>query len=246
MRAIVMHQTGEPEVLRLVPLPAVPGAEAAGTVIPSGVSPAGAVAAAPAAVALGLLETAALTGGETVLAESGASAVGGYLIQLAREMGAGKVIATAGTPARREHAHKLGADIVLDHAQPGWPGAMREALDGSAVDVAFESIGGPSAQRVLGTLTPGTGRMLCYGNLSGEEATVDLAALRGSGVTVTGCGGSAWFGHILGRCRPEIFRRLAQGRLRPLPATVLPLDQAAQAHQRIEDHAAQGKIILAP
>lgn len=322
MRAIVMHQTGGPEVLRLeeipapepgpgqllvrveaigvsffetqmragslplpVPLPAVPGAEAAGTVtaagagadpgligqrvavltggigsyaeyaavpaamatvIPGGVSPADAVAAAPAAVALGLLEKAALVGGETVLAESGASAVGGYLIQLAREAGAGKVIATAGTPARREHASKFGADIVLDHAQPDWPGALREALGGPGVDVAFESIGGPSAQQVAGMLTPGTGRMLCYGNLSGEPATVDLAALRGSGVTVTGCGGPAWFGHILGRCRPEIFRRLAQGRLRLLPATVLPLEEAAKAHQRIEDRTAQGKIILAP
>jgi hypothetical protein len=115
--------------------------------------------------------------------------VGGYLIQLAREAGAGKVIATAGTPARREHARELGADMVLDHAQPGWPQALREALGGPAVDVAFESIGGPSAQQVTGTLTPGTGQMLCYGNLSGESATVDLAALRGSGVTVTGCGG---------------------------------------------------------
>jgi NADPH:quinone reductase len=322
MRAIVMHQTGGPEVLRLeevpapepgpgqllvrveaigvsffetqmragglslpVPLPAVLGAEAAGavaaagagadpgligqrvavltggmgsyaeyaavpaamaTVLPGGVSPADAVAAAPAAVALGLLEKAALAGGETVLAESGASSVGGYLIQLAREAGAGKVIATAGTPARREHARKLGADIVLDHAQPGWPGALRETLDGSAVDVAFESIGGPAAQQVLGTLTPGTGRMLCYGNLSGEPAAVDLAALRSSGVTVTGCGGPAWFGHVLGRCRPEIFRRLAEGRLRPLPATILPLDQATAAHQRIEDHAALGKIVLVP
>jgi len=322
MRAIVMHQTGGPEVLRLeeipapepgpgqllvrveaigvsffetqmragglplpVPLPAVPGAEAAGTVtaagagadpgligqqvavltggtgsyaeyaavpavmatvLPGGVSPADAVAAAPAAVALGLLEKAALAGGETVLAESAASSVGGYLVQLAREAGAGKVIATAGTPARREHARKLGADIVLDHARPGWPQALREALGGPAVDVAFESIGGPSAQQVAGTLTPGTGRMLCYGNLSGEPAAVDLSALRASGVTVTGCGGPAWFGHVLGRCRPEIFRRLAEGRLRPLPATILPLDQATAAHQRIEDHAALGKIVLVP
>lgn len=64
---------------------------------------------------------------------------------------------------------------------------------------------------------------------------------------MAGCGGSAWFGHILGRCRPEIFGRLAGGRLRPLPATVLPLDQAAAAaHQRIEDHAALGKIVLVP
>jgi NADPH:quinone reductase-like Zn-dependent oxidoreductase len=322
MRAIVMHQTGGPEVLRLeeIPapepgpgqflvrveaiavssfearmragglplpgrLPAVPGAEAAGTVtrtgagaderlagkrvavvtggmgsyaeyvavpatmateIPGGLSPADAVAVAPGGVALGLLDKAALSPGDTVLAEAGASTVGSYLIQFAREAGAGRIIATAGTPARRGHVHALGADIVLDHAQPDWPQALRDALDGSTVDVAFESIGGPAAQQVAGTLTPGTGRMVCYGNLSGEPTIIDLATLRGSGATVTGCGGPAWFTHVLTRSRPEIFRRALDGSVRPRPDSVMPLEEAAKAHQRIEDRAAQGRIILVP
>lgn len=322
MRAIVMHNTGGPEVLRLeevpvpepgpgqllvrveaiavssfeaqmragvlplpVRLPAVPGAEAAGTVtkvgagaeerlagkrvavvtggmgsyaeyvavpaamateIPPGLSAADAVAVAPGGVALGLLDKAALSPGDTVLAEAGASAVGSYLVQLAREAGAGRIIATAGTPARREHVRALGADIVLDHAEPGWPAALREALDGTTLDVAFESIGGPAAQQVLGTLTTGTGRMLCYGNLSGELTAVDLAALRGSGATATGCGGPAWFTHILTRCRPEIFRRALDRRTRPLLDSVMPLEEAAKAHQRIEDRAALGRIVLVP
>jgi NADPH:quinone reductase-like Zn-dependent oxidoreductase len=216
------------------------------TEIPGGLSPADAVAVAPGGVALGLLDKAALSPGDTVLAEAGASAVGSYLIQLAREAGARRIIATAGTQARREHMRALGADIVLDHAQPGWPQALREALDGSTVDVAFESIGGPAAQQVAGTLTPGTGRMLCYGNLSGEPAAIDLAALRGSGTTATGCGGPAWFTHILTQSRPEIFRRAIDGRTRPLVDSVMPLGEAAKAHQRIEDRAAQGRIILIP
>ena len=322
MRAIVMHQTGGPEVLRLeeipVPepgpgqllvrveaiavssfeaqlragslplpggLPAVPGAEAAGTVtrtgagaderlagkrvavvtggrgsyaeyvavpaamateIPGGLAAAGAVAVAPGGVALGLLDKAALRPGDTVLAEAGASAVGSYLIQLAREAGAGTIIATAGTPARREHVRALGADIVLDHAEQAWPQALREALDGATVDVAFESIGGPSAQQVAGTLTPGTGRIVCYGNLSGEPAVIDLAVLRASGATATGCGGPAWFTHVLTRARPEIFRRALDGRVRPLTDSVMPLEEAAKAHQRIEDRVSQGRIILVP
>ena len=216
------------------------------TEIPDGLSPADAVAMVPGGVALGLLGKAALSPGDTVLAEAGASAVGSYLIQFAREAGAGRVIATAGTPARREHVRALGADTVLDHTDPGWPQALREALDGATVDAAFESIGGPAAQQVVGTLTPGTGRMLAYGNLSGEPAIIDLAALRSSGTTATGCGGPAWFTHVLTRSRPEIFRRALDGRSRPLVYSVMPLSEAAKAHQRIEDRAAQGRIILVP
>jgi NADPH:quinone reductase-like Zn-dependent oxidoreductase len=266
-------------------LPAVPGAEAAGTVtaagagadqgligkrvavvtggrgsyaeyvavpaamateVPGGLPAADAVAVAPGGVALALLDKAALRPGDTVLAEAGASAVGTYLVQLAREAGAGKIIATAGTPARREHVRALGADIVLDHSEPGWPQALREALDGATIEVAFESIGGPAAQQVAGTLTPGTGRMVCYGNLSGEAAVIDLAMLRASGTTATGCGGPAWFTHVLTRSRPEIFRRALDGRVRPLTDSVMPLEEAAKAHQRIEDRAAQGRIILVP
>jgi NADPH2:quinone reductase len=223
---------------------AVPAAMA--TVIPGGISPADAIAAAPGGIALGLLEKAALAARDTVLVESGAGSVGGYLIQLAREMDAGRVIATAGTPARREHARKLGADAVLDHTQPGWPQALREELDGATVDVAFSSIGGPAAAQVLGTLTPGTGRMLCYGNISGEPSAIDLAAVRSSGTMVTGCSGPAWFRDILDRCRPEIFQRLAEGRTRALLDSAMPLSEAAQAHQRIEDRAALGKIVLIP
>jgi NADPH2:quinone reductase len=322
MRAIVIHRTGEPEVLQLedvpapeagpgqllvrteavgvnffetqmragqLPLPAglpiVPGAEAAGTVtsvgtgadrgllgkrvalvtggmgsyaeyiavpaamttvIPGGISPVDAIATAPGGIALGLLEKAALAGRDTVLVESGAGSVGSYLIQLAREMGAGRVVTTAGTVARREYARELGADIVLDHTQPGWPQALREAMDGATVDAAFDSIGGPAAAQVLGMLTPSTGRMLCYGNNSGEPSAIDLSAVRSSGATVIGCGGPAWFTHILGRCRPEIFQRLAQGRTRALLDSVMPVSDAAKAHQRIEDGIAQGKIVLIP
>ena len=140
----------------------------------------------------------------------------------------------------------LGADIVLDHTGQAWPRALREALDGATVDVAFESTGGPAAQQLADPPTPGTGRMVCYGNLSGEPAVIDLAVLRASGTTATGCGGPAWFTHVLTRTRPEIFRRALDGRVRALTDSVMPLEEAAKAHQRIEDRAAQGRIILVP
>ncbi|GAA2839646.1 hypothetical protein GCM10020220_030780 [Nonomuraea rubra] len=87
--------------------------------VPDGLTPEQALAgAAPGALALALLHKAALSGGGTVLVEAGASSVGAYLVRHAKEFGAGHVIATAGTPAKRERAAELGADTVLDHNTP--------------------------------------------------------------------------------------------------------------------------------
>ncbi|WP_163572961.1 quinone oxidoreductase family protein [Fodinicola feengrottensis] len=69
------------------------------TEIPDGLSAVDAVAVGGmAATALAVLQDAELAGGETVLIESAAGQVGGYLAQLARRAGAGRIIGTAGSP----------------------------------------------------------------------------------------------------------------------------------------------------
>jgi NADPH2:quinone reductase len=47
-------------------------------------------------------------------------------------------------------------------------------------------------------------------------------------------------------CYPQILARLAQGSTRALVDSVLPLADAAKAHQRIDDRSAIGKIVLMP
>ncbi|GAA3670272.1 zinc-binding dehydrogenase [Nonomuraea antimicrobica] len=207
--------------------------------VPDGVTPEEALAVAtPGAIALGLLHRARFAGGETILVEAGTSSVGTYLVQHAKEFGAGHVIATAGSPDKRDRAAELGADTVLDHGTPGWPGDLPD------VDVAFESIGGASATQVLGHLTPGTGRMLSYGLLSGEPAAVTAADLMERGVTITGCSGPAWAAEVFGTHYPEMLARLASGRSEAYVARTLPLEKAAEAHRLLESRAVTGRVLL--
>ncbi|MEU4231863.1 zinc-binding dehydrogenase [Nonomuraea sp. NPDC026600] len=209
--------------------------------VPEGVSPVDAVAAAaPGAIALALLHRAGLKGGETVLVEAGASSVGTYLLRHAKEFGAERVIATAGAEAKRERARQMGADEVIDHREPGWPGELPD------VDVVFESIGGASAKAVLDHLTPGSGRMLCYGSLSGEPAAVGAADLWARGVTIVGCGGPVWGAEVFGVHYPEMLARVADGRSRAYVEATLPLESAAEAHRRLEGRTALGRIVLIP
>lgn len=142
------------------------------TVAPEGMSAADAVAiAAQASTAILQLQKAKLTGGETILIESAAGPVGGYLAQLARRQGATRIIGTAGGPAKIKHALKNGFDEVIDHNVDGWQESVPRDID-----VIFDCIGGESAKRLLPALKAG-GLMIAYGLISGSFAAVDPADL---------------------------------------------------------------------
>ncbi|QLY29076.1 zinc-binding dehydrogenase [Nocardia huaxiensis] len=216
------------------------------TAIPDGLSPVEAAAVTmSASVAIPLLETAALTGTETVLIEVAATGVGGYLTQLAKEYGAARVIATAGGPVKADRARELGADEVIDHTDPDWPQGLPEILGGTTIDVVFDALGGDSARTLLDLMTPVRGRMLSYGWLSGAPAQVTAMDLIMRGLTLTGCSGPAWLAGV-DRSRATALTRAATGSITPLLDRVLPLDQAAAAHQLIADRVPVGTIVLQP
>lgn len=324
MRAVVLHETGGPDVLRVeetpepvageghvlvrteaigvafyetyfragtypMPrgLPAVFGSEAAGTVVavgpgadaawagrrvvvmdtgmsgtyaeyaavpaesltpvPDGLSAADAVAlAVPASVALCLLRAARAAGGETALVEAAAGGTGGYLAQMARAHGFGRVIATAGGAAKGERARELGADAVVDHTDPDWPERVREALGGATLDVVFDSIGGDASKRLLDLLAPTDGRLVFYGMLSGEPPAVGAADLVPRGLTLTACSGLEVWAVRVREARAEVLDLAVKGEIRPLVDSVRPLEDVAGAHRDVEERRAVGKIILTP
>ncbi|MEV6276502.1 zinc-binding dehydrogenase [Nocardia sp. NPDC051832] len=196
-------------------------------------------------VALTLLETARLTGVETVLIEAAATGVGAALTQLAKRNGAARVIATAGGPAKLAQARKLGADETIDHTDPSWPAQLAESRTGATVDVVFDSIGGPTATALLDAVTPLQGRILSYGFLSGAPAQISAADLIPRGITLTGCSGPHWLARVA-NSRPAALAQAATGTLIPQIASILPLDQAATAHQLLDSRTPLGAIILTP
>lgn len=214
------------------------------TPIPDGVSADDAAAAVMSgSVALALLKAARLTGTETVLVEAGATGVGSYLVQLAEQFGAARVIATAGDAAKRERARELGAADVVDHRDDDWTDTLRAHLGDATVDIVFDSIGGSSAARLLDVMTPGSGRMLSYGWLSGAPAQVSAGDLLPRGLTLVGCAGPAWLAGLAPRLA-DILDRVHT--LASAVETTLPLEDAAKAHELVESRAPLGKIILRP
>lgn len=199
-----------------------------------------------------LLRTSArMDPGESVLVHAAAGGVGSLAVQLARELGAGRVIATASTAQKRELALGLGADVALDPAlaEQG-PGALRDAIvdanDGAPVDVVLEMVGGPVFDASLAALAP-FGRLVTYGMASRTPATrVRPERLTATSRAVVGF----WLTHALrlpGGLRPAMEELLAlhsAGRLAALHGGSYPLAEARRAHEDLAGRRTQGKLVL--
>ena len=99
-----------------------------------------------------LMHLARLCNGETVLIHGGAGAVGMAAIQIAKWRGA-RVIATAGSPAKRSLIAALGADVVLDSRSTAFAAEVAAAT-GGGVDVVLNSLAGEAMELSIGCLRP--------------------------------------------------------------------------------------------
>ncbi|MGI5341485.1 SDR family NAD(P)-dependent oxidoreductase [Streptomyces sp. CA-181903] len=101
------------------------------------------------------LETLAqLRPGETLLVHGGAGGVGLAALQYARHIGA-SVIATAGTPVKRDLLTQLGAAHALDSRDLRFADQVRELTGGRGVDVVLNSLAGEAMARGMEVLAPG-------------------------------------------------------------------------------------------
>ncbi|MEU1329464.1 SDR family NAD(P)-dependent oxidoreductase [Streptomyces sp. NPDC005865] len=104
---------------------------------------------------------ARLTSGETLLVHGAAGGVGLAALQYARRVGA-QVIATAGTPAKRDLLRLLGVEHVLDSRRLGFAEQVKDLTGGAGVDVVLNSLAGEALVRSVGLLKP-HGRFLELG-----------------------------------------------------------------------------------
>ncbi|MEU1748727.1 NADP-dependent oxidoreductase [Micromonospora arida] len=123
----------------------------------------------------GLLEVAAMKPGETVFVSAAAGAVGSLVGQIAKLKGAGRVIGSAGSPAKVERLRALGFDAAFDYHD-----GVRESLRAAApdgVDVYFDNVGGDHLEAAISAMNL-HGRAAICGMISQYNATEPSAAPR--------------------------------------------------------------------
>ena len=190
---------------------------------------------------------ARVAAGESVVVVSGAGGVGSLAVQLGRPFGAGRVIATASTPEKRDLTLSLGADAAVDPAVEDLTAALIEANDGKQVDAVFEMAGGSTFAGAFEALAP-FGRIVAYGIASLEPNTVETGRLMRKSRTVVGF----WLMHCLGKREmmeeplADLFDRTVRGELKPQIGETYALSDVRKAHEDMQGRRTSGKQLLDP
>lgn len=238
----IVQSGGYAEVVRVAAELVVP-LERLGGKVPLAVA-----AAAPSNVttAFLVLETVAhLAPSERVLVHAAAGGVGSVLGQAARTLGAGLVVGTVGSVEKIAIARQFG----FDHAflREEMAAELPQLTGGTGLDVVVDQVGGTARTTSLAMLAP-LGRLVVMGNASDAPDTLLSANdLWLTNRTVSGFNLAAFSARFPLRAGAALRRALsavAQGQIRVEVREVLPLDQAAEAHRRIEGRGTTGKLVL--
>ena len=185
--------------------------------------------------------------GESVLIQAAAGGVGTAAVQLASNAGA-EVFGTASSQEKLELAAELGCDHPIDYTETDFREVIEEETDGEGVDLVLESVGDDVFERSLDAMAH-FGRMVTYGVASGVPAEVSNRRLLFENKTVKGFHLGQAATHdpsSVMQAVPDLTEGLASGDLEVVVGESFALEDAADAHQYIEDRKSSGKVVLKP
>ena len=184
-------------------------------------------------IALSALRAGHVAAGESVLVTAAASGTGHLAIQLARALGAARVVAAVGSADKAGFVCQCGADEVVTYGQPSW---------GDPVDLILDGVGGELVQRGVHALAP-FGRLVAF---SAGGGTVEAGSLLGELKSVIGFSIG-----LISRTRPdlvierrtELWDLLAAGRLNPRYVD-FPLEEITRAIDLVATRSNLGRVVL--
>jgi NADPH2:quinone reductase len=187
---------------------------------------------------------AALTGdgpiqGSTVLVTGGAGAVGHAAVELGTFLGA-KVIATTSTPEKAASARSAGAAAVLDYRSETYVDDLRRIAPGGVDRIVDVAIGANFAAS-LKVIAP-HGVLVSYAS-EVQDPMLPVRALMTVNATIRFLLVYNFTPHRIDAAISDITWALEEGRIQPLPTTILPLEAVAAAHGMVE-RGIFGRVLL--
>ncbi|MBO1626809.1 quinone oxidoreductase family protein [Bacillus arachidis] len=193
-----------------------------------------------------LANVARLQQGESVLIHAAAGGIGTTAIQLAKILGAGKIIGTVGSEAKKKIALEAGADHVICYQNEDFVKKVNELTNGEGANVILDSISGTISEKSLECLAY-YGRLVHFGNASSEIGTFRTKDLHASCRSILGFS----FGttrkkrpQLLRHTADQVFHYLRDGSLQIEIGKRFTLQDAGKAHEWVESRKSTGKIIL--
>lgn len=193
-----------------------------------------------------VFELGRLTAGETLLVHAGGSGVGTAVIQMAKEAGA-RVLFTAGSPEKIEQAMKLGADEGINYKTHDFAEEVRRLTGGEGVDVIEDFLGASYLEKNISLLKT-RGRLIIVALMGGAKTEINLSLVLRKRLEILG---SVLRARTLEEKRAVTERfalrwlpKIVSGQIHPVIDSEFPWEQAAKAHQYMEENKNFGKILL--
>ena len=184
-----------------------------------------------------------LKAGERFLLHGGSSGIGTTAIQLARAFGA-RVFTTAGSDAKCRACLDLGAERAVNYRETDFVPIMQG--EGGA-DIILDMVGGEYIARNLDALAD-DGRLVQIAFLQGPKTSLNFTKMMTRRLTMTGSTlrpqSDVAKARIAASLLSQVWPLLSAGRIAPVIDSCFDLDQAAQAHARMETSTHIGKIVL--
>ena len=194
-----------------------------------------------------VFERGALKPGETLLIHGGSSGIGTMATQLAKAFGS-KVIVTVGSKDKADACVKLGADRAINYKTEDFVTEVKAATAGAGANVILDMVGGDYIERNYDAAAV-DGRIVQIAFLGGPKAQVNFTKLMVKRLHHTGSTlrprSNADKAAMVAAIEAKVMPLLGEGRVKPLMDSTFPLEEAADAHRRMETSEHIGKIVLA-
>ncbi|TDG14673.1 alcohol dehydrogenase [Seongchinamella unica] len=185
--------------------------------------------------------------GDWLVQSAANSAVGGYVIQLAKQRGI-KTVNVVRREGLAEEMMSKGADVVLIDG-PDLADQIASATGNAPVSLAIDAVGGETFTRLAKSLGHG-GTLVAYGVLSGKPATLNTAITIFNDIRIRGFWLSKWFETAGMKEKQaafgEIIPLIASGALKADVDSRFTVDEIKQAVSRAAQRGRNGKVLIVP
>lgn len=198
----------------------------------------------------GLVKSASLTAGQSVLIHAAAGAIGQAAIMLAKHLGVTEIYATVGSPEKRallEREYGISSERIFASRDASFAPAVLAATKGRGVDLVLSSLSGPLLQESLSTVAA-LGCLVHIGKTDIESNSLMALESFSRGISFVSMDVPA----LLQRRGPDVHRALGkiaslveQQVVKPVhPVTVYPMQDVQAAFRFVQTGDQMGRVVL--
>lgn len=194
----------------------------------------------------GLAYRGALKKGETVLVHSAAGGVGLAAVQIARALGAGKIIGTVGSDDKLAVVRENGADVVVNYQTEDFVDVVKRETNGRGADVIYDPVGGEIGERNTKCIAF-EGRLLIIGFTSGKFSNFVSNHILVKNYSVVGLHWGAYRHNDPAKIEQgwnELMGLYQTGLLKPVIGGRFHMEKVAEAMEFLGSRKAVGKVVL--